>query len=58
MVGPHRYFMALLVVLLLSGGSATLHAHQDPCHRLHGCQHFVRRANLDHPSSKGWQDNS
>jgi phosphatidylserine/phosphatidylglycerophosphate/cardiolipin synthase-like enzyme len=37
MVGLHRYFMALLVVLLLSGGSATLHAHQDPCHRLHGC---------------------
>jgi hypothetical protein len=30
MAAPHRYFMALLVVLLLSGGRATLHAHQPP----------------------------
>jgi hypothetical protein len=37
MVAPRRWLMALLVVLLLSGGSATLHAHQDPCHRLHSC---------------------
>jgi PLD-like domain len=37
MVAPGRYCMALLMVLLLSGGSATLHAHQDPCHRLHRC---------------------
>lgn len=37
MVAPHRWLMPLLVVLLLSGGSATLQAHQDPCHRLHRC---------------------
>jgi phosphatidylserine/phosphatidylglycerophosphate/cardiolipin synthase-like enzyme len=37
MVAPRRWLMALLLVLLLSGGSATLHAHQDPCHRLHSC---------------------
>jgi phosphatidylserine/phosphatidylglycerophosphate/cardiolipin synthase-like enzyme len=37
MVDPRRWRMALLVILLLSGGSATLHAHQDPCHRLHSC---------------------
>jgi hypothetical protein len=36
-VAPGRYFMALLMALLLSGGSATLHAHQDACHRLHSC---------------------
>jgi phosphatidylserine/phosphatidylglycerophosphate/cardiolipin synthase-like enzyme len=37
MVAPRRWRMALLVVLLLSGGRATLHAHQGPCHRLHSC---------------------
>jgi phosphatidylserine/phosphatidylglycerophosphate/cardiolipin synthase-like enzyme len=37
MVAPHRWLMALLVILLLNGGSATLHAHQDPCHRRHSC---------------------
>jgi phosphatidylserine/phosphatidylglycerophosphate/cardiolipin synthase-like enzyme len=37
MVARPRWRMALLVVLLLSGGSVTLHAHQDPCHRLHRC---------------------
>jgi phosphatidylserine/phosphatidylglycerophosphate/cardiolipin synthase-like enzyme len=37
MVAPRRWLMPLLLVILLSGGSATLHAHQDPCHRLHSC---------------------
>ena len=37
MVARPRWRMALLVVLLLSGGSVTLHAHQDPCHRLPSC---------------------
>jgi hypothetical protein len=37
MVAPPRWLMALLLVILLSGGSATLQAHQDPCHRLHSC---------------------
>ena len=37
MGAPRRWRMALLLVILLSGGSATLHAHQDPCHRLHSC---------------------
>ena len=37
MVAPRRWLMPLLLVLLLSGGSATLHAHQDPCHLRHSC---------------------
>ena len=37
MLAPRRWLMALLVVILLSGGGATLHAHQDRGHRLHSC---------------------
>jgi hypothetical protein len=37
MVAPRRCLIALLVVILLSGGSATLHAHQNPCHSRHSC---------------------
>jgi hypothetical protein len=37
MVAPRRCLIALLVVILLSSGSVTLYAHQDPCHRLHSC---------------------
>jgi phosphatidylserine/phosphatidylglycerophosphate/cardiolipin synthase-like enzyme len=37
MVASRLSLIALLVVILLSGGSATVQAHQDPCHRLHSC---------------------
>jgi hypothetical protein len=37
MVASRQCLIALLVVLLLSGGSTMIHAHQDPCHRLHSC---------------------
>jgi phosphatidylserine/phosphatidylglycerophosphate/cardiolipin synthase-like enzyme len=37
MTWSHRYLMAWLLIILLSRGSAILHAHQDPCHRLHSC---------------------
>jgi phosphatidylserine/phosphatidylglycerophosphate/cardiolipin synthase-like enzyme len=36
-VTRRRWRLALLLVMLLSGGSATPYAHQDPCHRLHSC---------------------
>jgi phosphatidylserine/phosphatidylglycerophosphate/cardiolipin synthase-like enzyme len=32
-----RYLMVWLLIVLLSGGTVPLHAHQDPCHQRHSC---------------------
>src|SRR5687768_10982532 len=33
----HQRLMALLVIIVLSSGISMIHAHQDPCDRLHSC---------------------
>jgi hypothetical protein len=37
MFASRPWLMAVRVVILLSGGRATIHAHQDSCPRLHSC---------------------